>query len=106
MIIADKSGSLAGVPARVARVASPVTGLSISHHAIARYRERVADGTDEEIIALMSGKAFAVAAMMGRCAVIMCCGARAVVEDGTVVTVLPPGKRVMNWARQAELRGL
>lgn len=76
-----------------------MTGLSISQHAIARYRERVAQGTDEEITALMGGIAFAVAARMGRCAVIMCCGARAIVQDGTVITVLPRGQRVMNWHR-------
>lgn len=102
MISAGNSGGLAAAPAIVARVARPATRLSISHHAIARYRERVAQGSDEEIVALMSGRAFAVAATMGRCAVIMANGARAIVEDGTVVTVLPIGQRVMNWARHAK----
>lgn len=99
MIVKDKSGSLAPVPARVARDASPTLGLSISRHAMARYRERVADVSDEKIIAALSGKAFQVLSLLGHGAVRMACGARAIVQDGTVVTVSPIGQRVLNWHR-------
>ena len=73
--------------------------VSVSQHAIDRYRERVADGSDGEIIAALSGPCFDLVASMGRGAVILSCGARAIVEDGSVVTVLRPKRRVMNWGR-------
>jgi hypothetical protein len=74
-------------------------GVRVSRHAIARYRERVADGPDEMIIAALSSVAIQALAQIGRGAVILSCGARVIVENGTVLTVLPIGQRVMNWHR-------
>ncbi|HWW56375.1 MAG TPA: hypothetical protein VN047_05750 [Sphingopyxis sp.] len=78
---------------------SNVGGVRVSQHAINRYRERIADLSDEMIIAALSGKAFQVLSLLGHGAVRMACGARAIVQAGTVVTVLPLGQRVLNWHR-------
>jgi len=76
-----------------------MSAITVSAHAIRRYRERVGDIAEADIVAALSTPIFHVAARMGRCAVIMRCGARAIVQDGVVVTVLPIGERVMSWAR-------
>lgn len=63
--------------------------MRVSAHAIQRYRERVADMPDDQIIVALSGRAFLACAAIGRGAVILPSGHRAVVQAGTVVTVLP-----------------
>lgn len=65
--------------------------MRVSAHAIQRYRERVADMPDEQIIVALSGKAFTACAAIGRGAVVLPSGHRAIVDNGLVVTVLPKG---------------
>lgn len=65
--------------------------LFVTDHAIQRYRERVRDLPDVEIRCALSTRAFVKAADLGRCAVILPTGHRAVMRAGAVVTVLPHG---------------
>lgn len=65
----------------------------VSLHAIRRYQERVADVPDDEAERALTGTAFQSASDMGSGAVILPTGHRAIVADGTVVTVLPKGYR-------------
>lgn len=65
--------------------------MRVSAHAIQRYRERVRDMSDEQIIVALSGRAFVACAAIGRGAVVLPSGHRAIVANGSVVTVLPKG---------------
>jgi hypothetical protein len=68
-----------------------MTSLIVSAHAVQRYRERVKDVPDVEAERALSGRAFQSAADLGRCAVILPTGHRAIVHHRTVITVLPLG---------------
>jgi len=68
-----------------------VVNLTVSAHAVKRYRERVRNVDDAEAERALSSRAFLCAAALGRCSVILPSGHRAVVQDHTVVTVLPLG---------------
>lgn len=63
--------------------------VTVSRHAIDRYRERVADLSDHEIFAALSGPAFELAAEIGAPLVKLPGGQHAVLREDTVVTVLP-----------------
>ena len=63
--------------------------VRVSSHAIERYRERVANLCDTDIIAALSGRAFIACARIGRGAVILPSGHRAIIENDCVITVLP-----------------
>lgn len=67
--------------------------LIVSLHAIQRYQERVANVPDDVAERALTGNAFQHACDMGRGAVILPSGHRAIIADGTVVTVLPKGYR-------------
>jgi hypothetical protein len=62
--------------------------LIVSRHAMDRYRECVADLSDHEIFARLSGPAFELAAEIGAPFVKLPTGHRAVIRDATVITIL------------------
>lgn len=62
--------------------------LIVTRHAMDRYRERVADLSDHEIFARLSGRAFELAAEFGAPFVRLPTGHRAVIREATVVTIL------------------
>lgn len=62
--------------------------LIVTRHAMDRYRESVADLSDHEIFARLSGRAFELAAEIGAPFVKLPSGYRAVIRDATVVTIL------------------
>lgn len=68
-----------------------MTDLVVSAHAVLRYQERVRPCTDEEAKQALSNRAFQSASDLGRCAVILPSGHRAIVHHHTVITVLPLG---------------
>lgn len=68
-----------------------MTDLTVSAHAVLRYRQRVRNVDDEEAERALTTRAFHCAAHLGRCSVILPSGHRAIVQDHTVVTVLPLG---------------
>lgn len=63
--------------------------VTVSRHAMDRYRERVADVPDCEIFAALSGPTFELAAELGAPLVKLPGGHHAVLREDTVVTVLP-----------------
>lgn len=63
--------------------------VTVSRHAMDRYRERVADLSDSEIFARLSGRTFEIAVELGAPMVKLPTGHHAVLRDCTVVTVLP-----------------
>lgn len=63
--------------------------VTVSRHAIDRYRERVADLSDREIFAALSGPTFELAVELGAPMVKLPGGHHAVLREETVVTVLP-----------------
>jgi len=63
--------------------------LTVSRHAMDRYRERVADLPDAEIFARLSGPTFELAAELGAPLVKLPTGHHAVLREETVVTILP-----------------
>lgn len=64
--------------------------LRVTDHAIARYRERVADLPDEQIVECLDTSATRAAASLGgECHVRLPSGHKIVVKDHTVVTVTP-----------------
>lgn len=77
--------------------------LFVTAHAIERYRQRVRDLPEVEIVARLSTRAFEAAKDMGRCAVILPSGHRAVMRSGAVITVLPHGVHAI-FASQAKQR--
>lgn len=62
--------------------------VTVSRHAMDRYRERVADPPDCEIFAALSGPTFELAAEIGAPFVKLPTGHHVVIRDATVVTVL------------------
>ena len=85
-----------------------MSGVHITRHAIARYRERVADLAEDCICAALSSPAILLAADFGAIYVRLAGGQRVVVVDHTVVTVWPadprkPGPRKL-WPRQPARR--
>lgn len=73
--------------------------LFVTDHAVQRYRERVRDLPDVEIRCALSTRAFVKAADLGRCAVILPTGHRAVMRNGSVITVLPLGAHALFASR-------
>ena len=71
---------------------APHCGLIVSRHAMDRYRERVADLPDAAIFSHLSTPAFEAAVFFGCPSVRLPTGHRAIIEDLTIVTVLPKGK--------------
>jgi hypothetical protein len=63
--------------------------IHITAHAIARYRERVADLSDEAIRAILSSPAIQAAAVFGAKYVRLGTGQRVVISEGAIVTILP-----------------
>ena len=63
--------------------------IHVTAHAIERYRERVTDGTDDQIRAAIDCPAVRAAAQIGACYVRLHGGQRIVLKDYTVVTVMP-----------------
>ena len=69
--------------------------LTVTDHAIARYRERVEDIPDECIVERLTGPLFDLAARMGGGSVILPSGHRVVCSKIAVVTVLPQGRKCL-----------
>lgn len=67
--------------------------IRITHHAVQRFQERVANLPEAEVRAALSTRAFEIAATLGTCCVILPQGHRAVVADGAVITIYPPKSR-------------
>lgn len=63
--------------------------LEVTLHAIARYQERVEDVPAIEVVQRLNAPVFVQAADFGAPYVRMTGGQRAVIEDWTVVTILP-----------------
>ena len=62
--------------------------LMVSRKALDRYRELVANLSDREIFTALSGPTFELAAEIGAPFVKLGSGHRAVIREGTVVTIL------------------
>ena len=77
--------------------------LRITDHALMRYRERVRDLPESDVISALSTRAFQAAIDFGRCAVIMPTGHRAVMRNGSVITVLPHGVHAIFASRQSKV---
>lgn len=67
--------------------------IHITHHAIARFQEQVANLPEAEVRAMLDTPIMALAETMGATAVILRGGYRAVIHERKVVTILPPRKR-------------
>lgn len=77
--------------------------LHISTHAIERFRERVANLSDDMILAALSSPAIRAAASLGaECNVRLPTGQRIAVKDHTVITVLPAEQ----YQRQVRRQGI
>ena len=63
--------------------------IHVTAHAIQRYRERVADVTEDAARTVLSGPVFQIAVQIGAGIVRLGTGHRAVIDDGCVITVLP-----------------
>lgn len=63
--------------------------VHVTNHAIERYRERVADIPDVDIIEALNSPTIRQAADIGACSVKLGTGQHAVILNGTVITVLP-----------------
>lgn len=68
--------------------------MIITTHAIARYRQRVADVSEQEARAAISSKTVELAADFGAPFVRLGTGQRVVIANGVVVTVLPSDEKV------------
>lgn len=78
--------------------------LTITAHAVQRYRERVADVPDDKIAAALSGRAFDATQDFGAHVVILPKGQRAIIKGHHIVTVLPKGVHVFtNGNRRDDL---
>jgi hypothetical protein len=75
--------------------------VRITNTAVLRFQEFVANVSQPDAVAALDTPVMALAAKMGACAVILPRGQRAVIQDGAVVTVLPPRKRRHYAARIA-----
>ena len=65
--------------------------IHVTHHAIERYRERVADLPDAAIVEALSSPTICVAADFGARAVKLSGGQRAIIREHSVLTVVPKG---------------
>lgn len=74
----------------------------VSHHAIERYLERVAQVSFDEAQAALSTRAIQIAAHFGARFVRLASGHRVAIADGVVVTVLP----VDHFRRQIMRQGM
>ena len=63
--------------------------MAITAHAVMRYIERVQPCTEDEAIVALSSRAISLAVQFGAPYVRLGTGQRIVIEDGTIVTVLP-----------------
>lgn len=66
--------------------------MHITRHAIDRYRERVIDISDDEVRQRLSGPAFDAAERIGAPAVILPSGHKAIIDEGSIVTIVPAGR--------------
>lgn len=71
--------------------------MIITHHAIQRYQERVANVPEPDVIAALSTPAIEAAARFGNCNVRFAGGWRAVIIDRVVITVLPGKEKARSW---------
>lgn len=62
--------------------------VTVSRHAMDRYREQVADLSDHEIFAALSGPTFELAVEIGAPFVKLASGHHVVIREATVVTIL------------------
>lgn len=76
--------------------------LTVSHHAIQRYQERVANVTEEQARAALSTRAIQIAAKFGARFVRLGTGHRVAISDSVVVTVLP----IEHFKKQVHRHGL
>jgi len=76
--------------------------IHVTKHAIIRFRDRVANLPEAEVIALLSSPMIQAAANFGARFVRLAGNQRVVIKDGSVVTVLPAG----SYQRQVMRRGL
>lgn len=76
--------------------------LHVTHHAIERYQERVSPVSEDEARAALSTRAIRIAAEFGAEYVRLGTGHRAVIKNGTIVTVQP----VQHYQRMIHRRGL
>ena len=76
--------------------------LHVTAHAIERYQQRVEHCSDDHAIAALTCKAVRIAADFGAGIVRLAGGQRVVIDEGTVVTVLPSE----NYKRQVQRVGL
>lgn len=68
--------------------------LEVTLHAIERYQQRVEDVPAAVVVQRLRGPAFDAAMEIGDCSVILPTGARAIIHDRAVVTILPrPDKK-------------
>lgn len=65
---------------------------TVTLHAIERYKQRVENVPSAVVIERLSGPAFFALDRLGGGSVILPSGNRAVVQDGSVITVLPLNK--------------
>lgn len=71
--------------------------ITVTLHAIRRYRERVARVPARIVVERLSGPVFDICDRLGGGAVILPTGHRAVCGDGAVITVLPQGKKFFGF---------
>lgn len=74
-------------------------GVHVTAHAILRYRERVADLPDAEIITALRSPTITQAVELGCCAVKLCGGQHAILKNGCVITILPKGVQAITRER-------
>lgn len=65
----------------------------ITHHAIERYQERIANVPEAEVVTALSSPVIMRAVELNECRVILPTGHRCVISHGRVVTVTPPPVR-------------
>lgn len=88
--------------AKVARKGGP----RVSQHAIDRYRERVADVTEEAARQALSSVTIAAAIAFGAHFVRLGTGQRVVIEGDRIITVLPAGTGLRQFAMANDARHL
>ena len=79
--------------------------LTISHHAIQRYQERVANVPEDQARAALSTRAIQIAAKFGARFVRLGTGHRVAISDSVVVTVLPAMRSNRNARRLWDTHG-
>ena len=79
--------------------------LTVSHHAIQRYQERVANVPEDQARAALSTRAIQIAARVGARFVRLGTGHRVAIDDRVVVTVLPAMRSNRNARRLWDTHG-